>query len=64
MDLGDGQIIGTQINFKLSPSGDNIKYIYSEHVSLEESGERAINFVQKLFEQGYADFSSEPVEQL
>ena len=64
MDVGGGEIIGTQVNFVLSPSGDSIKYIYAEHVSIEESGERALNFIKKLFEQGYADFSSEPVEQL
>ena len=64
MDVGNGDIIGTQVNFILSPSGDSLKYIYQEHISIEESGERAIGFVQKLFTQGFADFSSEPVEML
>ena len=64
MDVGGGEIIGTQVNFVLSPSGDQVKYIYGEHIAIEESGERAINFVQELYKNGYADFSGEPVEEL
>ena len=63
MDVGDGKIIGTQINFVLT-SGDKIEYIYSQNVPLEESGARAIEFVKRLYEDGKADFSHEPVEML
>lgn len=64
MDVGNGEIIGTQLNFVLSPSGDKIQYIYRDGISIEESGERAINFVNNLYRHGFADFSSEPVELL
>ena len=63
MDVGDGNIIGTQINFILS-TGDKVEYIYSQNVSIEESGQRAVDFVKKLYTDGIADFSHEPVEQL
>ena len=63
MDVGDGKIIGTQINFILT-SGDKIEYIYSQNVPIEESGQRAIDFVRKLYNDGKADFSHEPVELL
>ena len=63
MDVGDGKIIGTQINFVLT-SGDKIEYIYSQNVPIEESGQRAIEFVRKLYNDGKADFSHEPVEML
>ena len=63
MDVGDGKIIGTQINFILT-SGDKIEYIYSENVPIEESGQRAIDFVRALYNDGKADFSHEPVEML
>ena len=63
MDVGDGKIIGTQINFVL-PSGDKIEYIYSQNVPIEESGQRAIDFVRKLYTDGVADFTHEPVEML
>ena len=63
MDVGDGNIIGTQINFILS-TGDKSEYIYSQNVSIEESGQRAVDFVKKLYENGMADFSHEPVEML
>lgn len=63
MDVGDGKIIGTQINFVLT-SGDKIEYIYSQNVPIEESGQRAIDFVRKLYDDGKADFSHEPVEML
>ena len=63
MDVGDGKIIGTQINFVLT-SGDKIEYIYSENVPIEESGQRAIDFVRTLYNDGKADFSHEPVEML
>ena len=63
MDVGDGKIIGTQINFVLT-SGDKIEYIYSQNVAIEESGQRAIDFVKRLYEDGKADFSHEPVEML
>ena len=62
MDLGDGTISGTQVNFVLT-SGDRIEYIYSVNVPIEESGRRAI-FVKKLYEDGKADFSHESVEML
>ena len=63
MDVGDGKIIGTQINFVLT-SGDKIEYIYSQNVPIEESGQRAIDFVRILYNEGKADFSHEPVEML
>ncbi|MBQ7615715.1 MAG: hypothetical protein IJU77_11770 [Butyrivibrio sp.] len=63
MDVGDGKIIGTQINFVLT-SGDKLEYIYSQNVAIEESGQRAIDFVRKLYNDGKADFSHEPVEML
>ena len=63
LDFGDGKISGTQIDFSLS-SGDQIKYIYSQNVPIEESGQRAIDFVSKLYKDGIADFTSEPVELL
>ncbi len=63
MDVGDGKIIGTQINFVLA-GGDKIEYIYSQNVPIEESGQRAIEFVRKLYNDGKADFSHEPVEML
>ncbi len=63
MDVGDGKIIGTQINFILT-SGDKLEYIYSQNVPIEESGQRAIEFVNKLYNDGKADFTHEPVEML
>ena len=63
MDVGDGKIIGTQINFVLT-SGDKLEYIYSQNVPIEESGQRAIEFVKKLYDDGKADFTHEPVEML
>ena len=47
MDVGDGKIIGTQITFMLV-GGDKVDYIYSQNVPIEESGQRAIDFVRKL----------------
>ena len=63
LDFGDGQIAGTQIDFLLG-TGDQVKYIYSQNVPIEESGSRAIDFVRKLYEDGKADFTHEPVEML
>ncbi len=63
LDFGDGKISGTQIDFSLV-SGDKIKYIYSQNVPIEESGQKAIDFVTKLYEDGKADFTHEPVELL
>ena len=63
LDFGDGQIAGTEIDFLLR-TGDQIKYIYSQSVPIEESGQRAIDFVKKLYEDGKADFSHESVEML
>ncbi|MBR1671012.1 MAG: hypothetical protein IJ695_09965 [Butyrivibrio sp.] len=63
MDVGDGVIIGTQINF-LTVNGDKLEYIYSQNVPIEESGQRAIDFVRNLYEDGKADFTHEPVEML
>ena len=63
LDFGDGQIAGTQIDFLLV-SGDNVKYIYSQNVPIEESGQRALDFVNELYTKGYADFTHEPVEML
>lgn len=63
MDVGDGQIIGTQVNFIMA-NGNKVEYIYSQAVPLEESGQRAVEFVQNLYKNGYADFSQEVVEML
>ena len=63
LDFGDGKISGTQINFVLT-NGDEIKYIYSQNVPIEESGQRAIDFVRNLYKDGRADFTHEPVELL
>ena len=63
LDFGDGQISGTEIDFFLT-SGDNLKYIYSQNVPIEESGQRAIDFVKALYDDGKADFTHEPVEML
>ena len=63
LDFGDGQIAGTEIDFTLI-TGDHVKYIYSQNVPIEESGQRAIDFVKKLYEDGKADFTHEPVEML
>ena len=63
LDFGDGQIAGTEIDFLLR-TGDQIKYIYSQSVPIEESGQRAIDFVKKLYDEGRADFSHESVEML
>ena len=63
LDFGDGQISGTEMDFLLN-TGDNIKYIYSQNVPIEESGQRAIDFVRALYNDGKADFSHEPVEML
>jgi hypothetical protein len=63
LDFGDGEIAGTEMDFVLS-SGDSIKYIYSQNVPIEESGQRAIDFVRKLYDEGKADFTHEPVEML
>ena len=63
MDVGDGRIIGTQISFILM-GGDKLEYIYSQNVPIEESGQRAIDFVRKLYNDGKADFTREPVEML
>ena len=63
LDTGDGVIIGTQINFSIV-GGDKVEYIYSQNVAIEESGQRAIDFVKKLYNDGIADFTHEPVEML
>lgn len=63
LDFGDGQIAGTEVDFILT-SGDSIKYIYSQNIAIEESGQRAIDFVRKLYEEGKGDFTHEPVEML
>jgi hypothetical protein len=63
MDVGDGQIIGTQINFIMA-NGNKVEFIYSQDVPIEESGQDAIEFVQELYKNGYADFSQQRVEML
>ena len=63
LDFGDGQIAGTQIDFTLS-TGDQIKYIYSQNVAIEDSGQKAMDFVNALYTNGFADFTHEPVELL
>ena len=63
MDVGDGQIIGTQINFIMA-NGNKVEFIYSQDVPIEESGQDAIEFVQALYKNGYADFSQQRVEML
>jgi len=61
MDIGDGKIVGTQINFTLI-SGDRLEYVYNQNIPIEKSGQRAIDFVRALYDNGKADFSGEPVE--
>ena len=61
MDVGDGKIVGTQINFTLT-CGDKLEYIYSQNIPMDQSGQRAIDFVKELYDKGKADFSHEPVE--
>ena len=63
MDVGDGQIIGTQVNFTMA-NGNKVEYIYSQDVPIEESGQKAVEFVQALYRDGFADFSQEIVEML
>lgn len=63
MDVGDGQIIGTQVNFVMA-NGNKVEFIYNQNVPIEDSGQRAIEFVQSLYKNGFGDFSSEPVEML
>ena len=63
LDFGDGQIAGTEIDFLLG-TGDQVKYIYSQNVPIEESGQRAIDFVRTLYTNGCGDFTHEPVEML
>jgi hypothetical protein len=63
LDFGDGKISGTQINFVLT-NGDELKYIYSQNVPIEESGQRAIDFVRSIYNDGKGDFTHEPVEML
>ena len=63
MDVGDGQIVGTEIVF-VSANGDKNEYIYNENIPIEETGQRAIDFVNKLYKDGVADFSGEPVEKM
>ena len=63
LDFGDGQISGTQINFVLT-NGDELKYIYSQNLPIEESGQRAIDFVRSIYNDGKGDFTHEPVEML
>lgn len=64
MDLGGGKIVGTQINFVLYPTGDHLSVIYSDRISIEESGQRAIDFIQNLYKTGFGDLSNEPIEKL
>ncbi len=63
MDVGDGQIIGTQVNFIMA-NGNRVEFIYRDDVPIEESGQSAIEFVQELYKNGIADFSQERVEML
>jgi hypothetical protein len=63
LDFGDGQISGTQISFLLT-TGDKVDYIYSQNIPIEESGQRAIDFVRNLYADGKGDFTHEPVEML
>ena len=61
MDIGEGKIVGTLINFTLT-SGDRLEYVYDQNIPIEKSGQRAIDFVRTLYNDGKADFSGEPVE--
>ena len=64
MDVGDGKVIGTQIDFVLSPTGDKLQYVYKDSVSLEMAGMMAMEFVKQLYTYGMADFSDQPAELL
>ncbi len=63
MDVGDGQIVGTEIVL-IAANGDKNEFVYNENIPIEETGQRAIDFVNKLYKNGYADFSEEPVEKM
>ena len=63
MDVGNGEIFGTQVNF-ITPDGNTLEYVYNENLRLEQSGQMAVEFIDKLYKNGFADFSSEPVEQM
>ena len=64
MDVGNGNIIGTEIDFILLPNGDKIQYVYKDSVPIEVAGMMAMEFVKQLYTYGMADFSDQPVEQL
>ena len=64
MDVGDGNVMGTEIDFVLSPSGDKLQFVYKDSVSMEMAGMMAVEFVKQLYTYGMADFSDQPVEQL
>ena len=36
MDIGEGKIVGTQINFTLT-SGDRLEYIYDQNIPIENA---------------------------
>ncbi len=61
MDLGNGTIAGTQIDFILA-NGDKNTYVYSERVGIEVAGMLAVEFVKNLYLNGFADFSDEDAE--
>ena len=63
MDVGDGNIVGTQLIFKL-PDGDKFEYIYKDTISLEDSAMRAADFIQQLYLKGAGNLTKEPVEKL
>ena len=42
MDIGEGKIVGTQINFTLT-SGDRLEYIYDQNIPIENSGQPSIS---------------------
>ena len=64
MDVGDGNVMGTEIDFVLSPNGDRLQFVYKDSVSMEMAGMMAVEFVKQLDTYGMADFSDQPVEQL
>ena len=64
MDVGGGKIVGTEIDFVLSPNGDKLQYVYQDSVSIEMAGMMAVEFVKQLYTYGMADFSDQPAEQL
>ena len=64
IEAGGGKIVGTEIDFILSPSGDKLQFVYEDNISVEMTKMMALQFVKELYTYGLADFSDQPVEKL